>query len=1162
MVATLFCHYGNRSEWLAYLLSHQLYQGATPFQRPWLLLAHSSFRSWLEPALFPLEQGEAQLLGARFGPIEELLPQLALQLLEAQPLTLFSCKELSIQLELLLYGLLEERIPLTSEEQWQLLPLWEALKLSPISREAMEGVKWPHRLLERLSALADSTANLLDHYSRYGAQELLRWRRQPRQPWYQQLFALLARRYPQKLLPGELLAYAVNQQAAWRLEALPPSLHLFGSSYLPTAVLAFLQTVAFYRPVHLYLLSPSRQFQGDLLSDPAQLSLFRQLEHRAAPERQQLALEAMLIEDNPLLANLGRLTRERELQLELLADELVESSGYYIIGRATAGHPAWELPSDGSLGIDRRSCPELTALEAIQSDMLLQRPPPPAQEKLLLWGEDRSLLCWAAADPWEEVAHLYDSLIQLADRYRLERATESWLVVSPQLESYLPYIHLLFGSEESPFDYRLLGQQPLRTEQKGYLSAFLQLLSLAASRWELADLLLLFEEPCFVRRWRLTPEELELIVRWCRHAAVSWGFDADHRRQLLERELSPSTSEAAETGVGSWSDAIDWLLETLVSGTTERDNELEPINGFQIAASEMSLLGRWAQLLQQLYAALLPFSSMAATLRYSWRDWTAQLAILADQFLLEVEPGCAEKTALLRQLRLLGEASQGDETQVAFCAVERRLRGALTEVPPSCSTEAWRKGAIYFAPLEEGYLQPARVIAFLGCGEAPWSKAASPPSIAGIYTPSRSDRERHLFLELLLLCRGHLLFSFCGSWEQRAGQQASAMLLELIAYLEARYCYPSSSIASRLMRSLSVEEPQPVTSELKRGQRSLFRAPTPLLAVSESATVQLQTLSQQIASPLRFYLHQALATFPDRPELRRQRGRELFGLDRSELGRMRKQSLLRQRSAAELMGAAQRRGRLPRPPFDGYYGALLAHQQKLMEEALARLGVDPRTPSCQLHFSERYTVAECTGEIWRMPPLELPLSTSGRVHLVGAIEGVTPVGLLCYGGKTVDQLVKVLPQLLAFQIARERYQLPCGSALLLVKHDAKEALLQLPSAEECLSWFERLLAYGTALEKGMASPLFPEWVSCFLEGDVQALQRKIDGEREQRDELLLWARHQAFVFDAAHLISLWQPLAQELFSPLYHWCDSAAASAPDKEKRGPEAHSGSEERSE
>ena len=128
--------------------------------------------------------------------------------------------------------------------------------------------------------------------------------------------------------------------------------------------------------------------------------------------------------------------------------------------------------------------------------------------------------------------------------------------MAPQISDYVPYIQSIFGMHESQLDFQVLdlGMQT----QSEIAQAFLQLLELAESRWDVGRLLQLFEHVSFRRRHQLTSSDSMTIREWIEQTGIRWGDDWLHRNELLQRRhCEQGMVEETESGnMGLWLFAI------------------------------------------------------------------------------------------------------------------------------------------------------------------------------------------------------------------------------------------------------------------------------------------------------------------------------------------------------------------------------------------------------------------------------------------------------------------------------------------------------------------------------------------------------------------------------------------------------------------------------
>ncbi len=129
--------------------------------------------------------------------------------------------------------------------------------------------------------LAQQIGSVFDRYLAYSPERLLAWQNGREPDWQAQLWRALAKgrseAHPPALLQSFLARLAAGGKAG---QSLPPRVSVFGISGVPPFYLHTLAAAGQCLEVHLFLLEPTDQYWGDLLSEAEQRRWLRRPEAR------------------------------------------------------------------------------------------------------------------------------------------------------------------------------------------------------------------------------------------------------------------------------------------------------------------------------------------------------------------------------------------------------------------------------------------------------------------------------------------------------------------------------------------------------------------------------------------------------------------------------------------------------------------------------------------------------------------------------------------------------------------------------------------------------------------------------------------------------------------------------------------------------------------
>ncbi|HNR91467.1 MAG TPA: exodeoxyribonuclease V subunit gamma [Dokdonella sp.] len=490
-------------------------------------------------------------------------------------------------------------------------------------------------------------------------------------------------------------------------DTLPRHAAVFGAAFLPPLLLEFFLALSTRLPLRFYQPNPCLDYWGDIVSDRERLQGLWKTHRR----RESLAhAEA----GHPLLASWGVLGRE--YLKEIHAPELVVHDDDAFV------------PPDSS-----------HLLGWLQKGILLLDPEhdPPPSEALL------SIELHGCPDRRREVEVLRDRLLAMIEQ-RSDLLPHDILVMSPQIDAYVPYIDAVFGSADEvlALPYRISDVALSRVHP--LIDAFLRVLALGDSRFAVSDVLGLLAEPAIARRCRIDANGLSWIATWLEQAAVRWGLDAAFRESVGAAAIDENT----------WRFGFDRLLlghalgdaGALVAGIAPVAN---------VEGADAQALGELARFVD----ALVQTREGFATPRTA-DDWKTWLGARLDT-LFDTEPVDAAELWAVRALREaisdFAAAAEPwlDGERLPFEVVRAVLEATLTE--PG-ATRAGRFG-ITFCGMVPMRNVPHRVVCVLGLDAGVFPRRQPAPGFHLMRRhPRRGDRsvredDRFLFLEALVAAR-------------------------------------------------------------------------------------------------------------------------------------------------------------------------------------------------------------------------------------------------------------------------------------------------------------------------------------------------------------------------------------------------------------------------
>lgn len=649
---------------------------------------------------------------------------------------------------------------------------WRILRELPTLLERAEFAPLRHYLAgtpddRKLIQLASRIANLFDQYLIFRPQMILDWddgrsgRAGHDAGWQPILWRAVSAD------AREIHAARLRQRVAALLNdeehptpGLPQRLSIFGVSALPPFHLELFAGLAGRTQVNLFLLQPSKEYWGDITS-PREDERVLKRRPAGGADAFQLHLER----GNRLLASMGYLGRDF---LKLLLDV-----GDWV------PHEDFSEPGESSL------------LRAIQSDILhlRDRGRQPDCEPIALPASDDSVRIHSCHSPLREMEVLHDHLLDWFARDP-SLAPRDIVVMTPEIETYAPFIHAVFGAPEDParrIPYSVADRGARR--QSSVIEAFLQLLDLPGSRLGAATVLELLEPPALRERFEITAGDLESIRRWVEETNIRWGADTAHQT-ALELPAMPGNT---------WRDGLDRLL--LGYGMFSEDGrtfaDILPYSDIEGDSAEV--LGRFAKFLEEVFTLLRELPQPRTLI-----DWADYGEALVERFFRSTEDNAFDLQLIRSSLEDLRQqsADAGFDQPVSLDLLLERLRPALED---DLHPTGFLTGGVTFCGLKPMRSIPFQVICLVGMNDNVFPRPVQHLSFDLMARQprlgDRSTREddRYLFLETILSARARLHISYVGqSQRDNSAAPPSVLVSELLDYIEQGFTLaaPESSKAA------------------------------------------------------------------------------------------------------------------------------------------------------------------------------------------------------------------------------------------------------------------------------------------------------------------------------------------------------------------------------
>ncbi|NCC24055.1 MAG: exodeoxyribonuclease V subunit gamma [Deltaproteobacteria bacterium] len=593
---------------------------------------------------------------------------------------------------------------------------------------------------------------------------------------------------------------------------LPERISVFGVPVLPPYYIEIFGHASQFIPVDVYMLSPCREYWGDIRSTKEKAKLWK-LEAATEPDGLTGVGESG---GNGLLASLGRLGRD--FLANLYNTEFVSSQ-----------EDLFEGSTDNTL------------LARIQNDFLDLKEPGHGRPEPID-PDDSSIQIHSCHSPRREVEVLLDVLVDALERNSTLQPDDI-LVMAPDIQAYASHISAVF--DQANPDLRIpfgLADGNLAGERR-YVRAFLAVLELARNRAEAPAVLDLMAMDPVMAKFGLSGRELDLIRHWVRRCGIRSAVDSSHRHKQGLPEYPEYTWRSG--------------LERLLLGYAMRQEKILDFSENLWALDGME--GECGPALDGLIAfvkILFPLLDTLSDSR-SVEDWGTLLHELLDDLLAENDEEDTVSAAMAREaveIMVHSARRAGSEARnLDLPTIIHILKNHLRDME---GTGGFMTGGVTFCSFLPMRSIPFRMICLLGMNEMDFPRRDRRPDFdLMVRHPRAGDRslrtdDRYLFLEALISARQRLHISYIGqSIADNAVLPPSTVVSELLDYIDANSEYldaPGEKPRSRLV----------VRHRLQPFHRAYFDSSGPLFSfcpdnlMAAKALGRMEPVKSAFESPL------------------------------------------------------------------------------------------------------------------------------------------------------------------------------------------------------------------------------------------------------------------------------------------------------------------------
>lgn len=593
--------------------------------------------------------------------------------------------------------------------------------------------------------LARRLAHIFDQYQVMRSGMLARWEKgqrstdHPAEGWQMDLWRRLVAETGDGMHRGMLFSRVIEQlKRGEKLSSfLPKRISVIGLHIMPPIFLEYLNTLSSHMDVHLLLLSPCRNYWGNVQSRRMQ---YRQVVTASPDKAAQLPEE-----HHPLLAVLGQQGRD-------LQNMLLEGASF------TLEFTSYEDP------LAEKKYRQASLLERVQADLLDGNVPGASQEPFQA-GDD-SVQLVSCHSKLREISVLKDHLLHLLHRDP-DLDLRDIIVMAPDIQEYAPLIPAVFGDIQHSIADRSI------RKRNSIIAAFLNFLDLFFGRFGWSEVLDLLREAAIYPQFQLSISDLDTLQQWVVDTGIRWGLSGQQREDCG----LPGFEET------SWKAGLDRLLMGYAIDSEDFVNGLLPYP--EIEGRGALPLGGLCQFIQVIEGARKDFGQ-SRTLG----DWSKTLLSYVGQLFGETyEQDLVELRGIVAELsETITLFHSGD---VEFGVIYEWLENSAKETR---SSTGFLRGQLTFCSMLPMRSIPFRVVCLLGLCDSVFPKNDNHDTFDLMTVDSRrGDRspradDRYQFLEALLAARSHLYLSYIGQ-SIRTNEEIppSVVVTEFLEVLEAGY---------------------------------------------------------------------------------------------------------------------------------------------------------------------------------------------------------------------------------------------------------------------------------------------------------------------------------------------------------------------------------------
>ena len=603
----------------------------------------------------------------------------------------------------------------------------------------------------------------------------------------------------------------------------PDALVLFGISIMNKYQLDMFRELSRLFPVHLFTMSPSREY----------FSLSKKKGAFGSEEKDELS-----------------------------AEDLPDT----FFGRfCAAGLDFLNFTSDLNDECDFETPEGKRLLNSIQRDILNDSEIP---EKI---ENDDSVRIVSCRDKMREIEVLKDNLLEIF-KENTGLKPEDVAVMAPRINDYVPYITAVFGGtdpNDRTFIPWVISDRTFSGESR-IAAAFLEILRLGNSNYEKSKVFSIFRTPCVCAKFGVDEKALDSIEKLVDESGVRWGLDADSRG-----------GNSGDSRLNTWDFGLSRIMMSQIMPFSENGETFEGILPLETVSKEdFGNVSCFVTFAKELFR----YSKMLSSAEKTPAEFKNLLEEMLDFFFACDQSNGSAKEEVRHIRKVIDDFAETAGKFSGTLSFDALLQYLEDELGRERSGRGFLSAKVNFCSLKPLRALPFKVICLIGMGDGEFPRSENRYAFdltqkkePGASVPrSVRDNDKYLFVEAVVSAREKLLISYEAknfSEDSKKHRRAAMPVQILKKYIEAKTGVEADELETKYpLQPFSAEyfkEDAPFKTFSGRDFKlahAMFHveqnAPDPAAKrVSEQETetnADLEKLASFFKDPIKFYLTQTL----------------------------------------------------------------------------------------------------------------------------------------------------------------------------------------------------------------------------------------------------------------------------------------------------------------